>query len=481
MLFKNYPKAIPYLFMTEMWERFSYYGITAILILYMSKTFAIGKDQIYAIYGAYGALVYMTPLIGGRIADKYLGSFNAVIIGSILIALGHFIVAIPSPHNHYFYYGLAVIIIGTGLFMPNINAIVGHLYQDKDPKRENGFTLAYMGRNIGTILAPLVASEVAALYSWRLAFIVAGFGMLIGLAIFLFGRRYYQARSFFQKVSMKTFSLTLALVILLSLVIFLFMEHYEFVGVLLVFIVSLMTLYLFILASREEQWQRNKIYFAMILTAFYIVFLILLQQSGGALNLFTDSFVYKEIWGVHIETGAFQSIEPLALVMLTPFYNSLWTYLAKHKKTFSDAGKFAWALVLMSSSFVLMAIAMNFTNANGLISMHWINVTYVLQAAGELFIGPIGLAMVSRLIPQHMLGLYMGFWVLASAVANFIAAKIGALITPMLNQQQVVTHQSAISSYQTAFIELSLLGFLSVIGLILIMPKLKRLLDPQAA
>ncbi len=163
----NQPKAIPYLFLTEMWERFSYYGITAILILYMAKTFHVTKIEIYAIYGAYGALVYMTPLVGGVIADKFLGSFNSVVVGAVLIALGHFVMALRDAHFHFFYLGLAIIIVGTGLFSPNINAIVGHLYYPKDKRRDGGYTLAYMGRNIGTILAPIVCSWVAAAYSWR--------------------------------------------------------------------------------------------------------------------------------------------------------------------------------------------------------------------------------------------------------------------------------------------------------------------------
>ena len=473
MNFKNYPKAIPYLFMTEMWERFSYYGITAILILYMSKTFDMTNEQIYAIYGAYGALVYMTPLVGGRLADKYLGSYTTVILGSLLIALGHFIVAIPSNALTFFYSGLAVIIVGTGLFMPNINAIVGHLYKADDPGRDKGFTLAYMGRNIGTILAPVVAAEIAAFYNWRWAFVVAGIGMLVGLAIFLMGRRYYSQRSFHKVVTPLLLLKTMLFICLLIIAVYELMANFKLVGGLLVATVLFITLYLFQLAYRLNDKARNQIFAAMILTAFYVVFLILLQQSGGALNLFTDSYVDRTFLGYTIETGVFQSVEPLALVVLTPVFNWMWSRLSLGGRSVSDPAKFVMALVLMSSSFVLMAIAMSFSHADGKIAMFWINFTYILQAAGELFIGPIGLAMVSRLIPENILGLYMGYWVLATAVANFIAARIGAYVTPVVS----VSAEQAISAYQTAFWQLSGLGGVSIILLMLFVPFIKRLIS----
>lgn len=473
MFFKAYPKAIPYLFLTEMWERFSYYGITALLILYMTKTFSVSTEQIYAIYGAYGALVYMTPLAGGRLADKYLGSYNAVIIGALLIAAGHFVVAWPGQNQfHLFYLGLAIIIVGTGLFIPNINAIVGHLYRVDDPARTNGFTLAYMGRNVGTILAPIVAAWVAARYDWRWAFIVAGVGMLLGLWIFLKGRDHYNHKSFFAAVPFHTWMAVMAVLALLIFASLLTLEKNEWAGPLLTLTVVGITVVILRMTLKEEPKVRRQIYAAIILTVFYVVFMILLQQSGGALNLFTDTFVDRTYFGTTLATGMFQSVEPLALVLLTPFYNAFWNYLARNNKYMSDALKFVWALLLMSSSFVLMAVAMSFTHDNGLISMHWLNMTYVLQAAGELFIGPIGLAMVSRLIPKPMLGLYMGFWVLASAVANFVAAKIGAYITPELG-----VSQQAILAYQQAFIRLSVLGLGCAFLLWLLSPHLKRLLS----
>lgn len=467
----KHPKAIPYLFLTEMWERFSYYGITAILILYMDKEFHISRDKVYAIYGAYGALVYMTPLIGGALADRWLGSVNAVIIGAILIAIGHFVVAVQDPAFQYFYFGLAIIIVGTGLFSPNINAIMGHLYHANDARRDSGFTLAYMGRNIGTIIAPILCAWIAARYDWHYAFIVAGVGMLFGLHIFLKGQKHYNKRSFQSYLSHSIWLVMSLGLLLLTFIIFYVIEHVNWVGPLLGLSTVLMLGLLSYYARQEEVETRRNMIVALILTLFYIVFMIYLQQSGGALNLFTDDYVNKTWYGIQFQTGMFQSVEPLALVLLAPLYNRLWSFLAKKKLAISDGLKFVFGLTLMSASFLLMSLGVRFHSSSGLISMHWINLTYVLQAAGELFIGPIGLAMVSRLIPTYMLGLYMGFWVLGSAIANYLAAKIGAYITPAIAEHVTV---KGLHLYASAFSQLALFGFLTVILLVICLPFLHR-------
>ncbi len=476
----KHPKAIKYLFLTEMWERFSYYGISAILILYMAKTFGITNTQVYAIYGAYGALVYMTPLIGGHLADKYLGSFNAVVIGSILIAIGHFVVALRTLSDHYFYLGLAFTIVGTGLFSPNINAIVGHLYKANDNRRERGFTLAYMGRNIGTILAPIVCAWVAVNYDWRLAFILAGIGMLIGLNTFYRARKHFDARSFLSSTEPQlALKMTLGLGLLIA-IIYYFIEHVTLVGPLLLATIVVMLLTLMVIARQEGRQEKRGMIAAFILTLFYIVFMILLQQSGGALNLFTDTYVDRHLFGFHIATGMFQSVEPLALVMLSPLYNFVWLQMESKQKEMSYGLKFVLGLALMSFSFVILAYAMSGATHAGLMSMHWLNLAYMFQAAGELFIGPIGLAMVSRLIPRNIMGLYMGVWVLASAIANFIAARIGAYITPHEAIGQQLSVLDKINMYQHAFWQLAAFGFMAALLLLCLMPFINKMAKGQA-
>lgn len=468
---KSQPRGLYYLFLTDLWERFSYYGITAILILYMDKTFGLPKQQVYAIYGAYGAMIYLVPLLGGWIADKFWGNYYTAICGIYLIALGHFVVALRDSHFYFFYLGLAMIILGTGLFTPNVHATVGHLYESHDTRREGGFTLAYMGRNVGTIIAPLICAWIAAKTDWRWAFIVAGFGMLVGLWTFIKGKPYYHARSFIpatQALSKERFkSIVYMLLFAGFIIIYFMMRQAHWVGFLLwISLVAVITRVSWIAVHQKSQ-QRRQIIVALILTFFYVIFMILLQQSGGALNLFTDRYVNRDLGGYVIETGMFQAVEPLALVLLTPLYTRFWHYLYVKKWIMTDAVKFSIALLVMGSSFLLMAVSLIYQKQS-LIAMSWINVTYILQAASELFIGPIGLAMVTRLVPKESVGFFIGVWVMAASIANYAAAKIGAWITPDLHKA------GAIFSYREPFIILGVLGTLAGVILFCLRPWLKK-------
>lgn len=188
----KYPQGMVYLFLAGLWERFSYYGITALLILYLFKFFDISDAKTYLIYGAYASMVYGTPIIGGIIADKYIGQYRSIIIGASLIALGHFVMIVPNPQYIYFFLGLSLVIVGTGLFKPSIGAITGALFIDTEYKRNEGFTLLYIGMNIGAITAPIICSYIAVTISWNLAFGIAGIGMLVGLFIFMKGSKHYR-------------------------------------------------------------------------------------------------------------------------------------------------------------------------------------------------------------------------------------------------------------------------------------------------
>lgn len=469
----SHPRGIYHLFLTELWERFSYYGITALLILYMSETFGVSNAKVYAIYGAYGALVYTTPIIGGYLADKFWSPYRPIVYGALLITLGHFVVGIPDPEFRWFYLGLALILVGTGLFKPNIATIIGQLYQNQQHKRDAGFTLAYMGSNIGTIIAPIVCAYVAVKYSWSLAFSLAGVGMLIGLLTFVLGSKHYvkasclngqgQAPSHENKLLLLAFALVL--------LVYLALQWHQVIGSLLVLVTIGILLWVLRLMANTHPAQRGKIIVALILTGFYVMYMILLQQSGGALNLFTEANVDRYVVGWQIPTGMFQSVEPLALVLLAPFYNVLWDKLAQRKIVLSDAVKFSLALVIMGLSFALLAFAMGLASADAMISMWWINAVYVLQAASELFIGPIGLAMVSRLIPANMVGLFMGIWLLARAIANFAAANIGAWITPVSDSIDLI------DSYVHAFQALALFGVAAGLLLLMVKKTINRLLN----
>jgi POT family proton-dependent oligopeptide transporter len=466
------PKALKNIFLTEMWERFSYYGITALLILYINKEFNLSKDDVYTIYGAYGALVYMTPLLGGYLTDKFLGCYQAVLLGATLIVVGHFVVALHDPQHLFFYLGLSLVIVGTGFFTPSINACLGELYSSDDKRRDSGFTIAYMGRNIGTILAPILCAWIAARFDWRYAFIVAGVGMMFGMHTFIRAKKDLAGASF-ASMNAEQFLKVSLITILVTGIIFVLMLVPKVVGwALLVVSLGLCTYLLRLFIEISEQ-TRKRMWAALILTAFYVAFMILLQQSGGALNLFTDEFVNKEFLSFHIETGMFQSVEPLAVVILSPLFVLFWRRLDERGFLLSYGQKFSIGILVMSLSFWLLAVAMSTMNDAHQIAMSWINSAYLMQACGELFIGPIGLAMISKLIPNRLVGLFMGIWVLAQSVANYLAALIGNVITPQ--DSGAMNALLLMHDYKVAFFSLGLAGVLIALLLFFVSPALRRL------
>lgn len=471
----KYPEGMTHLFLTGLWERFSYYGITALLILYLFKHFDMSDAKAYLIYGAYASMVYGTPIIGGIIADKYIGQYRSIIIGASLIALGHFVMIVPDSKNICFFMGLSIVIVGTGLFKPSIGAITGAIFAKKNAhKRNQGFTFLYIGMNVGTITAPLVCSYIAVTYSWNLAFGIAGVGMLIGLVIFINGSKYYKDIKSNKLNLIKRISYWIALILsLLCLILFIFiLLSYPFWASKVLFIIGLATTLLIIyFVFKSEFNDRNRIYITVILTLFYMVFMILLQQSGGMMNVFTERNVNREILGFVVPTSAFQSVEPFFIILFGPVYAYLGKRFNPNAHTY--AVKFAIGLLVMSSSFLLLVLAILLTSKDGFISSWWINLSYLLQALGELFIGPIGLAMISVVAPKRMIGFFMGVWVLSSAFANYLAASFGALISGDGRVGSLAPSET-IDVYMRAFGYFTLLGAIAALILFTLAPALNK-------
>ncbi|MFC4892921.1 peptide MFS transporter [Pseudofrancisella aestuarii] len=471
----KFPKGMVYLFLTGLWERFSYYGITALLILYLFKFFGMSDAKAYLIYGAYASMVYGTPIIGGLIADKYIGQYRSIIIGASLIALGHFVMIVPDSHNYYFFSGLSFVIVGTGLFKPSIGAITGSLFVNSEYKRNEGFTLLYIGMNLGTIIAPIVCSYIAIAISWNLAFGVAGVGMLVGLVIFIKGGKHYKdiktsnikktAYNYPFWVILSTFICGLILFVFVLLV-------YPVWASRILYLIGLSTLFLIsYFVFKSEKYDRSRIYITVTLTFFYMIFMILLQQSGGMLNVFTERNVNREILGFVIPTSAYQSVEPFFIIFFGPIYALLGRRFKNNTNAYP--AKFATGLLVMSTSFLVLVLAISLTAKEGFISSWWINLSYMLQAAGELFIGPIGLAMVSAVAPKKMVGFFMGVWVLSSAFANFLAASFGALISGSQKAGSIAPTET-IDTYFQAFIYFTLLGLVAALVLFALSPYLNK-------
>ena len=406
-IFAGHPKGLGPLFFTELWERFSYYGMRAILILYMTSTAAqggLGFDVKHAasIYGTYTMAVYLTALPGGLVADYLTGARMAVFLGGIIIACGHFAMVFHSLT--FFYLGMALIAIGTGLLKPNISAMVGGLYKPDDPRRDSGFSIFYMGINVGALLAPLAIGYLAKgesfkrfltslgmdpAKSWHWGFGAAGVGMILGLVVYLWHRdKLGNVGNLVKTRSRKTDKAEAADETLQP-------------------------------ALTKGDWKRIGAIF--IFFVFTILFWAAYEQKGASLNLFADRLTRTEIFGMRFPAPFLQSLTPLFVIMLTPVFSILWVRLRERQP--SSPVKFTLGMLFIGVAYLLMIPAAMLT-AQGRVSFWWLVGLYFLEVCGEMCLSPVGLSTVTKLSPPKLVGIMMGVWFLASSFGSKLAGYL---------------------------------------------------------
>jgi POT family proton-dependent oligopeptide transporter len=425
-----------------MWERFSYYGMRALLVLFMVESLEEGglgySDQTAtAIYGLYTAAVYMVALPGGWIADRLIGAQRAVWFGGIIIMTGHFVLAIPSVAT--FFVGLILVALGTGLLKPNISALVGEFYPPGDPRRDGGFTIFYMGINIGAALGPLVCGWLAQ-ENWHYGFGVAGVGMLFGLLQFKLTQsqlgdagRLPPARlpndTAFER---KAWGVILALLLVLGVVLVAGLT-----GVLILDAVSLARsstyvivvmafayfAYLFILGKLTRA-ERGRVIVIIVLFFAAAMFWSGFEQAGSSLNLFAERYTIREFGGFEIPASWFQSLNPVFIIVLAPFYSMLWVALARRHLDPSAPAKFALGLVILGLGFAVMIGAAALVAEGQQVLPTWLLFTYLLHTMGELALSPVGLSAVTKLAPRRFVGQMMGVWWLAASLGSILASLL---------------------------------------------------------
>jgi POT family proton-dependent oligopeptide transporter len=391
----GHPRGLATCFFTEMWERFSYYGMRALLILYMVGStqkpglgFSTAKSA--QIYGLYTMLVYLMGVPGGWIADRFLGHYCAVLVGGIIIACGHFSMAFPSLTS--FYLGLGLIIIGTGLLKPNVSTIVGTLYTRDDPRRDAGFSMFYMGINLGAFISPLICGWLGQKINWHAGFAAAGVGMCVGIVQYVYGRKYLIPAS-----EAKTSKIEPVTPITPQ------------AGP----------------AFTREDWGR--ISAASILTLFALIFWAGFEQAGSSLNLFADRATRLTIFGFNYPSSWFQSVEPLFVIIFSPIFAMIW--LALGSRNPSSPAKFTFGLFFLALSFLLVVPAAKYFQASGQrVSPWWLIGLYFLQMVGELCLSPVGLSMTTKLSPPRIVGFMMGVWFFATAMGNYVAGWVAGFL-----------------------------------------------------
>src|SRR5688572_8329972 len=438
--FFGHPSGLSTLFFTEMWERFSYYGMRAILTLYMTKTFAeggLGFDERYAsvIYATYVSSVWYLPLVGGWLADRVLGARRAVLIGGIIIASGHFSMAINSQLT--FFAGLILIACGTGLLKPNISAMVGQLYSDEDKRRDAGFSIFYMGINLGAFLAPIIVGFLAQSSwfrdtiaswgfnpnaSWHWGFGAAGVGMTLGLVQYLLGQKRLVTigdKPEALKVSLQPEAkvgvdyLTLILAIVggvIGTALGMFFGDAGVLSALFPCVVGFFAGYLLGITRHLNGDELKRVLVIFILFLFSILFWMTYEQAGSSLTLFADRLTQTTFLGWEYPSSWFQSVPAIFVIILAPIIGAVWQSLGARQP--SSPGKFTIGLFFAGIAFVVIAFASTLAG-NGRVSPMWLVTVYFLQTIGELCLSPVGLSTVTKLSPGRMVGLMMGVWFLS--------------------------------------------------------------------
>ncbi|MCO6495170.1 MAG: peptide MFS transporter [Bacteroidetes bacterium] len=426
---KIHPKALFALFMVELWERFSYYGMRALLVLYMTSEiikggFGFTDAKAYGIYAAYGALVYLTPLIGGVLADKLMGFRKAIVWGALLMALGQFTLFLDNQTT--FYLGLTFLVIGNGFFKPNISSLIGKFYKEGDPKRDGAFTIFYMGINIGAFLTPLTCGAIGEIEGWKYGFLTAGIGMMLGYFIFILAQKSgwlqeygYPPENTAKTESAKKIRPMIPYLITLGLipVVWLLINFNGIVDIMLGFLASSVIIYLLIQSGKYDKIQKQRIWVIVILLLFTTVFWTFFELAGSALNLFTERNVNRHIGSFNAPTTFFQSVNPLFIMLFAPIFSWIWIKLGNAGKEPAAPYKFATGLILLGSGYLVLTTG-NAYAVSGLVPAFFLIMLYMLHTIGELTLSPVGLSLVTKLSPAKIVGLMMGIWFLSSSIAH---------------------------------------------------------------
>ena len=450
----SHPRGLYVLFTTEMWERFSFYGMRAIMKLYMVKALLFSEADSSNLYGSYLGLVYLTPLLGGYIADRYWGNRRSIMVGGLMMALGQFVLFASASSfqnaefaHMAFYTGLALLIFGNGFFKPNISSMVGNLYPPRDRRIDVAYTIFYMGINLGATFAPIVCGyfgDTGRPADFKWGFLLAGIGMLLGTATFEFLKSRYVVnpdgtalgarpeRKSVQKTASEAAGDTRKNVLLVALfagvfalLYFVVLDH-KLIDALIY--AAMVVVPIAVLADKSlTPVERRKINVVLILGFFVIFFWAAFEQAGNSLTTFADKQTDRQLGSFLVPASFFQTINPFGIILFAPMFAVLWTWLSKRGIEPSSPLKMAYGLALLAIGYLIIAFGVKGASATTKVSMFWLTAMYLLHTFGELCLSPIGLALVNKLAPARVASLMMAVWFLAIATGNKFSGTLGAL------------------------------------------------------
>jgi proton-dependent oligopeptide transporter, POT family len=489
----GHPRALFILFFTEMWERFSFYGMKALLIFYLTKYHLFSDESGNLLIGSYAALVYAVPVVGGFIADRYLGFRKAIIFGGILLVLGHIGMAYEGNAAtksitgvitrdefalQIFYLSLAFIILGVGFLKANISSLVGELYQEGDKRRDSGFTIFYMGINLGSFMATLICVWLGEKYGWSYGFAAAGVGMFAGLVTFISGRKALMGKGeskvpeflVKQNFGLKNEWIIYITSIASILLIWQMVQRHSVVQNILIVSGAVSFLYIVYYATTQlDRIARERLIALTVLIVFSVIFWALFEQAYTSLNLFADRVLDRGA----IDAGNFLSLNPLFIILLAPVFAWFWIKLGKNNP--NAAVKFSLAMFLVGLGFGSLVLGINLSEM-GKVGMFWLVLTYFFHTCGELCLSPVGLSAVTKLSPVKIVGFMMGVWFLATASSEFIASILANVASIDTSNGEATDLNLAKQSYLKLFEYLFYTGIGFGTLLLAFSPILKKLM-----
>jgi POT family proton-dependent oligopeptide transporter len=475
----KYPKQLWLLFLSEMWERFAFYGMRGMLTIFMVERLLLSEKDANLKYGAIQAFVYTMAFIGGLFADKILGFRKSIFWGGLLMIAGSFILAF-SP-EHLYYIGISFTIVGTGFFKPNISTMVGNLYKAGDPRRDAGFGLFYSGINIGALLGGYLCITVANNYSWNAAFSLAGIGMMLGLGVFIFTKKTLGPiglSPLLKKVSVtkkRTYEwLVYAGSLLVIPFILLLVQNSTYTDLFMYIVGPLTLLYIIYEMFKFNTIERRKIIAALVFIIFSIFFWAFFEQAGGSLSLFARYNIRHDLLGIKMDPNEINNSANSAFVIaLSPLFGLLWLWLSKRKLEPNTVIKFGLGFLFLGLAFYTFYYTRFFADLQGMTSLNVFTLAYLVITFGELCLSPIGLSLMTKLTPQPLHGMMMGMWFLASAYGQYAAGILGAGMATT-NANASLTEKML--SYTAGYKQLGFYALIAGAVLIIISPLLRKLM-----
>lgn len=470
----NQPKAVSIFFLTEMWERYGFYLIQALLILFLLHRFHFDDQHSYAILGSVTALAYINSIIGGYIADQLIGHRVAVLIGALCLSLGYALIAFANLQEQVFA-SLALITFGTGLLKPNVSSMLGTLYKKNDSRRDSGFTLFYVGINFGIILATGLAGYLVEYFGWHFTFLTGTLVLLVAFITFYFGTHYFKIGNIrpLQRTPLKW--LKAVVVALMTFVLSYYIIVHQDLALIAFFIITGVSIALVLYeAFIEKGRERRKLFAYLILVGLSVVYWAIYFQLFFSMNLFVLRAVDRHFFSLYVPPSIFLSIEAFGVIIFGPFMALLWTALKKSRFCPSTPMKFTLGLMMNAIAFGLLWISVTVLEGNGLVMPFWVVLVYLLIAVGELLLSPIGLAMVTELVPARLVGVMMGIFFISLGIGG----KLAGLFADLSAIPQDLTDVPTIEAiYQHAFFQYFLISLLASILSFFLVPVIRRLIN----